>query len=62
MASVTDKLDFKEVVDEVLAILEARETKPFVPSFLAYDIYDAKLNHVYPTHHWTQLKEMKKNA
>jgi hypothetical protein len=46
-----------------MPILEAHEKdKPFVPSFLAYDVYDAKHNHVYPTHHWTQLKEMKKNA
>lgn len=45
-----------------MPILEAHEKdKPFVPSFLAYDVYDAKHNHVYPTHHWSQLKEMKQN-
>jgi hypothetical protein len=56
-------ITLKEIIDEVMPILEAHEKdKPFVPSFLAYDVYDAKRNHVYPTHHWTQLKEMKKNA
>jgi hypothetical protein len=56
-------ITLKEIIDEVMPILEAHEkNKPFVPSFLAYDVYDAKRNHVYPTHHWTQLKEMKKNA
>ena len=56
-------ITLKEIIDEVMPILEAHEkNKPFVPSFLAYDVYDAKLNRVYPTHHWTQLKEMKKNA
>ena len=56
-------ITLKEIIDEVMPILEAHEKdKPFVPSFLAYDVYDAKRNHVYPTHHWSQLKEMKKNA
>jgi hypothetical protein len=56
-------IKLKELIDEVMPILEAHgRDKPFVPSFLAYDIYDAKLNRVYPTHHWSQLKEMKKNA
>jgi hypothetical protein len=55
-------ITLKEIIDEVMPILEAREQdKPFVPSFLAYDVYDAKHNRVYPTHHWTQLKEMKTN-
>jgi hypothetical protein len=56
-------ITLKEIIDEVMPILEAHEqkTKPFVPSFLAYDVYDAKHNRVYPTHHWSQLKETKQN-
>ena len=56
-------ITLKEIIDEVMPILEAHEqkTKPFVPSFLAYDVYDAKYNRVYPTHHLTKLKETKQN-
>lgn len=55
-------LSLSEIVDEVISILEAhKKCDVFVPSFLSYDVYDAKYHKMYPTHHWSQLKEMKKH-
>jgi hypothetical protein len=57
-------ITLEEIIDEVMPMLKAhrQDTKFFVPSFSDYDVYDAKYNRVYPTHHWSQLKEMKTNV